>query len=346
MEIDVVITWVDGNDPVWQAEKAKYSGKASGDGRAKRYRDWEFLRYWFRSMEACAPWLNRIHFVTCGHLPPWLNTDHPKLHIANHRDFIPEKYLPTFSCRPIELNLHRIPGLTEHFVYFNDDMFLFQPSKAEDFFVNGLPCDTAILNASHISGVDENGNFLMPENYNSSNVLNLIPINRNFDKKQSIRRNLGKWLSPKYGAEVRRTLLLMPFSYFPGFRNMHLPYSLLRGTFEEAWQKEEYLMDRACSHRFRDSTDISSRMLSFWQIAKGEFAPRSPKIGKYYSIHNEDARNQAMYEAVRGRRHKLVCINDEYTGDDFEGVKQKLLACFEQAFPQPSAYEKDQGGKA
>ena len=132
MNIDFIITWVDGNDQVWQEEKAKYSGKTTGDDRAKRYRDWEFLQYWFRGIEQCAPWVNKIHFVTCGHLPLWLNTEHPKLNIVNHKDYIPEQYLPTFSCRPIELNLHRIPGLSDNFVYFNDDMFLFQPVKQEE----------------------------------------------------------------------------------------------------------------------------------------------------------------------------------------------------------------------
>lgn len=340
MDIDFVITWVDGNDPEWQKEKARYSGKSTGDGRAKRYRDWEFLPYWFRSIEKCAPWVNRIHFVTCGHLPPWLNTDNPKLHIVNHRDYIPEQYLPTFSCRPIELNIHRIPGLTEHFVYFNDDMFLFQPVKQEDFFRKGLPCDTAILQASYVRGVDENGNFLKPENYNTSNIMNLVPINRNFDKKKSIRGNLGKWFAPCYGSAMGRTLLLLPWGDFTGFKSLHLPYSYLKETFEDVWAKEEFLLDRACSHKFRDSSDVSSRLFSFWQIAKGDFYPRSPKAGKYYSITNNEEKNEALFRVVRERKHKMVCINDEYSGPDFDGVKEKLLSSFEQAFPEKSSFEK------
>ena len=341
MELDVVITWVDGNDPVWQAEKDKYSGKSTGDGRAKRYREWDLLRYWFRGMEACAPWLRTIHFVTVGHLPPWLNTEHPKLHVVKHRDFIPEKYLPTFSCRPIELNLHRIPGLSEQFVYFNDDMFLLRPTTEGDFFRNGLPCDTAILHASHISGQDKNGNILKVENYNTSNIMNLVPINRNFSKKAAVRKHPGKWYNLKYGREMWRTLLLTPWTHFVGFRNMHLPYSLLRSTFEEAWEKEEYLLDRACSHKFRDSSDVSSRMMSFWQMAEGKFEPRSPKIGKYFDICDDAAKNRAMNEAIRGRKYTMVCLNDEYTGGEFEKVKQELIDSFESVFPAPSAYEKE-----
>lgn len=341
MKIDFIITWVDGNDPIWKEEKTKYSGKTSGDNRVKRYRDWDFLNYWFRSIESCAPWVNKIHFVTYGHVPVWLNTKHPKLNIVNHKDYIPAQYLPTFSCRPIELNLHRIPGLTENFVYFNDDMFLLQPVKMEDFFRDGLPCDTAILNASHISGLDINGDFLKPENYNTSNVMNLVPINRNFDKKRSIKMNFGKWFSIKYGMEALiRTALLLPWSNFTGFRNLHLPYSYKKKTFEEVWEKEEHLLDRACRHKFRDCTDISSRVMSFWQIAAGEFAPRSPHEGKYYSICNDELKNEQLFKAIGNKKHKMVCINDEYSGSDFESVKDRLIDCFGKAFPSKSTFEK------
>ncbi len=339
MDIDFVITWVDGNDPEWLKEKEKYSGKSAGDDRVKRYRDWEFLKYWFRGVEECAPWVRKIHFVTWGHLPAWLNTDHPKLNIVKHTDYIPEKYLPTFSCRPIELNLHRIPGLSDDFVYFNDDMFLMRPVKEEDFFRKGLPCDTAILQASYIKGVDESGNPLEPDKYNTSNIMNLVPINRNFNKKLTIRRNLSKWFAPCYGTAMIRTLLLMPWGDFTGFKNLHLPYSYAKGTFEEAWDKEEMLLDRACMHKFRDSTDVSSRLMSFWQIAQGRFYPRSPKAGLYYSINDNKTNNEKVFEAVRDREHSMLCINDEYTDNDFEEVKKRLLDSFEQAFPNISRFE-------
>ena len=69
----------------------------------------------------------------------WLNTENPKLTVVNHKDYIPEEYLPTFSSHPIELNLHRIKGLSEQFVYFNDDTFIINAMQPEDFFKKGLP---------------------------------------------------------------------------------------------------------------------------------------------------------------------------------------------------------------
>ena len=75
----------------------------------------------------------------------WLNKEHPKLNIVNHKDFIPEKYLPTFNSHAIEWNMHRIPGLAENFVYFNDDMFLIKKVRPEQYFKNDLPVDMLAL---------------------------------------------------------------------------------------------------------------------------------------------------------------------------------------------------------
>ena len=148
-KIDFVILWVDSNDPIWQNEFRSYlrQSQSTDDIRNIRYRNWENLRYWFRGVEKFAPWVNKVHFITCGQIPDWLNIKAPKLHFVKHSDYIPEEYLPTFSTNSIQLNLHRIEGLSEHFVLFDDDVFLIDKVKPERFFRNGLPCDKAALNA-------------------------------------------------------------------------------------------------------------------------------------------------------------------------------------------------------
>ncbi len=96
-QIDFIINWVDGVDPNWLAEKKKWEcienqtvSKSDDSNSACRYRsNDELLRYWFRSVEKFAPWVNKIHFVTCGQKPCWLNESHPKLHMVNHEDYIP-----------------------------------------------------------------------------------------------------------------------------------------------------------------------------------------------------------------------------------------------------------------
>ena len=75
---------------------------------------------------------------------PWLNDNHPKLHIVNHRDYIPEECLPTFGPNPLMLNLHRIPGLSDRFVLFNDDTFV-RNLWHRSAFSNGLLVDFAVL---------------------------------------------------------------------------------------------------------------------------------------------------------------------------------------------------------
>jgi hypothetical protein len=81
-----------------------------------------------------APWVRTIHVVTAGQTPPWLDASHPRVRMVDHREILPTEALPTFNSQAIETGLHRIPGLSEHFLYFNDDMFLGRPVAPEAFF--------------------------------------------------------------------------------------------------------------------------------------------------------------------------------------------------------------------
>ncbi|MDE8070900.1 stealth family protein, partial [Erysipelothrix rhusiopathiae] len=130
LKIDFVVPWVDGSDKDWIRDRLQLEGKGV-EITDSDYRDWDIFKYWFRAVEMYAPWVNNVYLITYGHLPEFLNVDHPKLKIINHTDYIPKEYLPTFSSHAIELNMHRIEGLSEHFVYFNDDMFLNKPVTPE-----------------------------------------------------------------------------------------------------------------------------------------------------------------------------------------------------------------------
>lgn len=135
-------------------EKDKYSPiKADESNSVNRYRDWGLLPYWFRAAEKFTPWVNKIYFVTWGHIPSFLNTDNEKLRIINHKDYIPEEYLPTFSSHVIEANLHRIPSLSEHFVYFNDDTFILRPMPETSFSVTVCLAPAELSVRSSLSGI-------------------------------------------------------------------------------------------------------------------------------------------------------------------------------------------------
>lgn len=85
----------------------------------------------------------KIHFVTCGQHPDWLDINHPKIALVNHEDYIPKQYLPCYNSNLIEIYMHKIPDLTEHFVYFNDDFFIINHLTQKRFFTDGLPNDIA-----------------------------------------------------------------------------------------------------------------------------------------------------------------------------------------------------------
>lgn len=335
-KIDCVILWVDGSDREWVKLKNQYNGnisKEAEDDEIERYRDFELLPYLFRGIEKYMPWIRNVYFVTCGQRPEWMNTANPRLKLIDHTDFIPHKYLPTFSSHPIEMNLHRIPGLSENFVYFNDDMFVLRKTERSDFFSRGLPCDTAVLNAIAMEKTDKEFRFLMPMN-------NIEIINKHFDKRSSIKRNFFKYFNPKYGKDMLRTVCLTPWIHFTGFYNYHFPYSLKKSVLKELWEKEPEVLDDTCSHRFRNSNDVNIWLALYWQYASGRFTPRSPKIGWLTAVSDDEKANRAVYGHIREQKTKLIVINDTvHNGSRVEKIKKDLKASFETILPNKSSFE-------
>ena len=325
-EIDFVILWVDGNDPRWREEFRRMRQAETDDASPIRYRDWDNLRYWFRGVERFAPWVRRIHFVTWGHLPAWLQREHPKLHIVEHRDFIPAQYRPTFNSNVIELNLHRIEGLAEQFVLFNDDTFLLRPCRPEDFFRRGLPCDMARLSVVQSSSV---GHIT----YN-----NLELINRRHNKKQAIRHHPGKWFSPCYGVmNLLKSATLMPWAFFPGLYDSHMPQPYLTARFRQAWEQWPQELDATCRHHFRSLTDLSHWLIRYDVLADGEFTPRSMRDCRLTTLADDTI--EGICSEIAGQRWRMVCLNDGEWISDFERMKKQLNSAFERILPGKSSYE-------
>ena len=145
IKIDIVYTWVDGSDPDWQARKKtkleeinQVLPEANCDAR---FMDNNELKYSLRSIHKFASWVNNIFIVTDNQKPDWLNTANPKIKLVDHKDiFNDTSTLPTFSARGIESQLHHIKDLSEHFIYFNDDMFLGSRSTPDQFFIDEKTC--------------------------------------------------------------------------------------------------------------------------------------------------------------------------------------------------------------
>lgn len=328
-KIDFVLLWVDGADPAWLEEKNRWSPVKQDYGTGdNRFRDWDNLQYWFRGVEKFAPWVNQIYFITWGHLPKWLNTEHPKLRVICHQDYIPQQYLPTFNSDTIETNLFRIKELSEHFVLFNDDMFLIDSTSPDDFFVNGMPRDSFVEN------------LLAPVRGSGITHTKLVIteiINSHFKKRSVHKKFRRKIYSLKNGIQNLITLYFTPFSYFTGFRNPHLSQAHLKSTFDEVWKQEEEALDTSCRNRFRGTNDVSHWLMRYWNLCQGCFEPRDRRFGKYFEAGDD---NTALCTYIRGKKGKVVCINDMSKKYNFEQAKTEINAALQSILDQKSAFEK------
>lgn len=332
MDIDFVILWVDGNDLAWQAEKSKYQPqKESENNSVNRYRDWGLLPYWFRAVEKFAPWVRKIHFVTWGHLPDFLNLNVPKLHIVRHDEFIPEEYLPTFSSHVIEMNIHRIPDLAEHFVYFNDDTFLLRSFQPEDFFRDGLPCTYG--GEVPIELVGNIGTWL------HAAVNDLGIVNAHFPKRESVAKYGKKYRDKRYRwKDNLRTLILEKFypDYFTGFKNLHAPAAYLKESFWKIWEAEPEKLASTCQDRFRTSDNVNQWVVLWWQIASGQFSPAI--IDNLVASINENTIDELCL-AIEKQSHDYICLNDPDESIGFEQLAGRLASSFSKILPEKSSYE-------
>lgn len=327
--IDFVIPWVDGTNHDWLHAFNTYSSACNGDKRQCRYRDWDTLRYVFRGFEEFTPWVRKIHFVTWGHLPPWLNLEHPKLAIVRHSDFLDRNYLPVFNCNPLEVNLHRIPGLAERFVYFNDDTFLLKPIGEDYFFHKGLPRDMLVFNAIPIDGI-------------SHIRLNAIQIiNDYFSKNLAIKNNLSKIFNLNYGLHQLRTLLLLPWPQITGMYDTHQPQPFLKKTFEEVWALNEEELKKTSSSKFRNISDVNQYLFRYWQLLKGDFCPRSFSDVSAILL-KDDVDVDKSAKIIASKNYTMFCINDEMSDIDeinFELFKNSINDAFDSILPNKSSFE-------
>lgn len=134
LEMDIVITYVNGLDPEWQMD---YANRVGAKTLNKRYRDWGTLPYLLRGIEECMSFIGKVFLVVAreSQVPSWINRE--TICVVLHKDIIPAQYLPTFNSTAIEMFLHKIEGLSEEFIYFNDDFFPLMPCQPTDFFRDG-----------------------------------------------------------------------------------------------------------------------------------------------------------------------------------------------------------------
>lgn len=328
--IDFVLPWVDNEDTQWQDSLRKWlpATDASFDVSAARYRNWHLLRFWFRGVERYAPWVRKVHLITCGQKPHCLDFSHPKLHFVRHEDYIPVESLPVFSSNPIEVNLHKIEDLAEHFVYFNDDIFLVGPVSPDRFFHKGLPRDMGILKGPCT------GDDIM------SHVIrnNMALVNSKYSKCKAVWGHPLKWINPRYRGFMKLALPCLFRPHFETFLDPHMAQPYLKSLYAETWESFKKEILETTTHRFRGKTDVTQWLFRYSQLAACKFHP-TDLYKKTRIVFDIDNHLGEIDELLSGKRYNILGLNDSMQIKDFETTRRLIHEAFERKFPEKSSFE-------
>ena len=334
-KIDFVVTWLDSTDPEWQKSYTEYSLNTKGDKSEARFRNMEIFPYWFRAIEKYAPWVHKIYLITNGKFPNWINNNHPKLVLVKHEDYMPKEFLPTFNSIAIELYIHKIKGLSEYFVYFNDDMLLNSPVTPDYYFKDGLPCDInreTCYNVPIYTAEDRYGIYL-------SMLADIGIINGHFRRWDTVVQSPWRWYGPHLGIiGITTSIILLRKRLFVGFSNYHIEQAYIKSVFEEVWNAAPDFMKASCS-RFREDVTANPYIFRYWQFAKNLFYPKK-REGAYFHIGNRNELNR-IKNVLQNNKIKSICLNDSSlcNNEDFLYIKERLHQLFEIKFPQKSSFE-------
>ena len=307
--VDIVITWVDGNDPVWRQKKSRYrpddANTLATSDVAGRYRDNGELRYLLRSIARYWTLPGQIYLVTDQQIPDFLAT-HPRLRIVDHQEIMCEADLPVFSSRAIEASLHRIPGIAEHFVAFNDDLFLTRPVGFQDFYSDLGPI---------VYLTDET----LPKIISSNNVSGPN------DALQA-----SYWIAARYGKPYLHQL------------TEHAPKGIRSSWMQELEREDPSIFTTMRQERFREvgGQSILANLYGHWCLARGRATIRHQQCAYLLSDEIEATPDPTrLAEAMTGKL--CLCINDT-AGDrtDIAAMQSKLTLLLESLFPDRCAYEK------
>lgn len=199
--------------------------------------------------------------------------------------------------------------------------------RSRTLFLNGLPRDAARL-------------AVIPAERAGHNVLECVAvINRRYDKREAVRRNAGRWFNRCYSVtDMLKTLTLMPWSFFPGFRDFHMPQPFLKETFVRLWNEEAGALDATCRSRFRTATDLSQWLVRYEQLASGRFRPVGMGDTKLATL-SEGGMPELRRDILSGR-YAMICMNDSNDIRDTGGVRRALTDIFDALLPEKSAYER------
>lgn len=338
--IDIVIPWVDDTDENWKKQRNLYLGKKNENiGNLNHYfRDWETLKYVFRSIDKNMNWVRYVHFITCGHLPSWLNLNSPKLKFHKHQDFFtPESVLPTFSCRPIEMNLMNIPDLAEHFVYFNDDTVVMKGLTPDRFFKNDLPIDYLVLDIPRGGWIYDK--IRIKDAYAQTVKNSINAINRIYPIKKLYRSHKNLFFDKSYLLVDRiRNLILPLLGIYKWIKVHHNPQPFLLSNLQECVRLFAEQINETRKHRFRENTDFNQYLFRDISLMSGRFHP--------HYFNDDFCMVLSSIKSYQEQRHLLdeknfICLNDTafLAEDEYPILKKLVIEDMNRYFPEKSSFE-------
>jgi UDP-glucose 4-epimerase len=308
-DIDLVFSWVDGSSAEFQRLRALRMQSyvvGEGDDSAARYRQLDELRYALRSVYLFAPWIRRIFIVTDSPAPLWL-AEHPSVTLVPSSEFFADPAtLPTHNSHAIESQLHHIEGLSEHFLYSNDDMFFARPVSPEMFFSPGGI--TRFIEATTRIGLGANS----PERSGFENA-----------------------------ARVNRALLLRRFGRVTTRHLEHAPTPLRRSVLYE--MEREFAADfaRTAASPFRSSADISvtNSLYHYYALMTGR-AVVQPNARVTYVETTLTSSLRQMKALLRDRSQDFFCLNDGSVPElSIEERMTAVVSFLNSYFPIPAPWE-------
>lgn len=310
MDIDLVYLWVNGNDPQWLAKRNACIGKTEEKSAVNcdgRYADNDELKYSLRSIDKYAPWLRRIFIVTDNQVPVWLDTSNARVRIVDHKEIMPDVCLPCFNSAVIEHFLYKIPGLAEHFIYANDDMFINKLVTPETFFgKDGLP---------------------------------IVRFNRRPFRKWTLlfkEKVQGKRLS-NYVQTIRNSAELVEKKYgkYYGGKTHHNIDAYLRSDYEHAAKVFEDEIRTTLPNHVRSENDIQRNIYSYVALAEKRAHLHYVTQRTSFRLHIQ---NESHYGKLERYNPILFCMNDSQYAKDCD--RKRAAAFLDKRFPEKSQYEK------
>ena len=303
--IDAVYTWVDGDDPDWcrrktraLAENGWVAAASAHSANRSRFASRDELRYSLRALHCFAPWIRRVFLVTDDQVPAWLDTEYPGITVISHRDvFGGTGRLPTFNSHAIESRLHRIPGLAEHFLYLNDDVFVGRPVAPELFFTPGG----------------------LARFFRSRAAVDSAPRRPKDAPVNSAAKNNRRLIQEAFGRVLTRKM-------------MHTPHPSRRSVIAEIEERFAGEVAATARHQFRHPEDISllSSLQQYYAYLTGRAAPGEIKY--MYADLADPSAPFKMAWVLRNRHLDAFCLNDTDADAGAAAEQEALLADFLPAY--------------